>query len=118
MPIKVTGVKGLSIALKEYAEKLQKDIPERTITPIARETQSRLQQDTPVITGQLRASTTLRKDSATKQTLGQSAPYTAIVESRRGYWAGAVDTSEKWVQYYQKTVKDEWQVMIRKYAGQ
>lgn len=114
----VIGLKGLPTALQEFAKALGGEFADRTMTPIAQETKSRLEQDTPVITGRLLRSTVLRKDKPGQQTLGQFAPYSNVVNNRRGYWQGAIQISQKWPPLFAKTVAGEWGVMARRYAGQ
>jgi len=114
----IKGLKGLPTALQEFARLLGGDLAERTITPIAHETKIRLESDTPVITGRLKRSTVLRRNGPTEQTLGQFAPYANIVNNRRGYWQGAIQTAQKWPPFYARTVAAEWGVMARRHAGQ
>lgn len=114
----IKGLKGLPIALQEFARLLGGDLAERTITPIAQETKQRLESDTPVVTGRLLRSTVLRRNGPTEQTLGQFAPYANIVNNRRGFWQGAITTAQKWPPFYAHTVVAEWGIMVRRYAGQ
>ena len=114
---KVVGLKGLSNASKDFAKALTTDIGNKTITPIAQEMKARLEQDTPVVTGRLLRSTVLRKDSPTQQTVGQFAPYANVVNNRRGYWQGALGIAQKWPPFVTKTIRDEWAIMLRRYAG-
>lgn len=113
----VKGLKGLPGALSEFGNMLGAELAERTITPIAQETKQRLEQDTPVVTGRLLRSTVLRKDSPNSQTLGQFAIYANVVNNRRGYWQGAIQTAQKWPPFYARTVAAEWGVMSRRFAG-
>lgn len=114
----VRGLKGLPTALQEFASVLGGELADRTMTPIVQETRQRLESDTPVVTGRLLRSTTVRKEGPGKQTLGQFAPYANIVNNRRGYWAGAIGISQKWPPFFAKTVAAEWGVMARRYANQ
>lgn len=114
----IKGLKGLPVALQEFARLLGGDLAERTITPIAIESKLRLENDTPVRTGRLLRSTQLRRSSPTEQTLGQFAPYANVVNNRRGYWQGAIQTAQKWPQFYARTVAAEWGILARRHAGQ
>lgn len=114
---KVTGLKGLVQAMSVVSGKLSTgELVQKTITPIAIETKQRLEQDTPVVTGRLLRSTTLRRD-AMSQTLGQSAPYANIVNNRRGFWIPAIQLAQKWPPFYIKTVQDELNIIARQFAG-
>lgn len=113
----VKGLKGLPIALQAFATALGGELADRTLTPIVQEARHRLEGDTPVITGRLLRSTTIRKDGPGRQTLGQFAPYANIVNNRRGFWQGAITIAQKWPPFYAKTVAAEWGVMARRYAG-
>jgi hypothetical protein len=117
MTFTVKGIKGLAPAFNEFASKIGSDIADRTITANARESKARLEQDTPVITGRLVRSTVIRKEGPNKQVLGQFAPYSNVVNNRRGYWSGAIQIAQKWPQIYAKAVSDEWGIMGRKYGG-
>ena len=113
----IKGLKGLSTALNEFSQKIGKDIAERTMTSTMQQAKTRLNADTPVITGRLQRSTVVRKEGPGKQTLGQFAPYANIVNNRRGYWQGAVDEAQKWPNLYAQEVKKEWDSISRKHAG-
>lgn len=117
MTFKVTGIKGLSPAFKEFADAIGNRIADKTISANAQETKQRLESDTPVISGRLLRSTVLRKEGPSKQVLGQFAPYANIVNTRRGYWQPSIQIAQKWPQIYAKAVGDEWGVMSRKYGG-
>lgn len=110
------GLKGLPIALKEFAKKIPTDLTDRTMTPIMQEARQRLEGDTPVITGRLLRSTVVVKAPA-QQTLGQFAPYSNVVNNRRGYWQGAIQVLRKWPPYYARTVGLEWGILARQYGG-
>jgi len=116
--ITITGLKGLPIALQEFGAVMGAEVADRTLTPIVQETRQRLESDTPVVTGRLLRSTTVRKEGPGKQTLGQFAPYANIVNNRRGYWQGAIMTSQKWPPFYARTLALEWGIIARRYAGQ
>lgn len=114
----IKGLKGLPTALQEFAKVMGNEVADRTLTPIVQETRQRLESDTPVVTGRLLRSTTVVKRGPGNQTLGQFAPYANIVNNRRGYWQGAVFTSQKWPPFYARTLALEWGIMARRYAGQ
>lgn len=113
----IKGLKGLPPALQEFAQKLGSDLADRTITPIAQEARQRLEADTPVITGRLLRSTTIRRGRPGEQTLGQFAPYANVVNNRRGFWQGAIQIAQKWPPFYAKQVAAEWGIVSRRYAG-
>ena len=117
MTFTVKGIKGLAPAFNEFAQKIGADLADRTISANARETKQRLESDTPVITGRLLRSTVLRKEGQGKYVLGQFAPYSNIINNRRGYWEPSIQIAKKWPQIYLKAVSDEWGIMGRKYGG-
>lgn len=117
MTFTAKGLKGLDIALREFGSALTGELADRTITPIAQETKGRLEQDTPVVTGRLLRSTVLRKEGKGRQILGQFAPYSNIVNNRRGYWQGAIQVAQKWPPFFAKQVQTEWGIMSRRHAG-
>jgi hypothetical protein len=116
--ITIKGLRGIPPAMRELAQALGTDIAEKSISYSAQQTKQRLEQDTPVITGRLKRSTVLRKDSATKATLGQFAPYANIVNNRRGYWNGAIRMADLWPEYYRVLVGERIGLVARKYSGQ
>lgn len=115
--ITVKGVRGISAALNEFSRTLSTQLADRTIAPIAQETRGRLESDTPVITGRLLRSTVTRRTMPGHHVLGQFAPYSNVVNNRRGYWTGAIQIAQKWPPFYAKTVAAEWAIMSRKHAG-
>ena len=115
--ITVKGLKGISIGMREFAAVLNTGLFDRTAMPIAQESKQRLEQDTPVVTGRLLRSTTIRRGH-NEIVLGQFAPYANIVNNRRGYWAGAIQISQKWPPFFSRMVQQELGVISRKYANQ
>jgi hypothetical protein len=115
--ITIKGLKGISSGMKELGSALSTSLFERTAMPIAQESRSRLEGDTPVITGRLLRSTTIRKGS-NEITLGQFAPYANIVNNRRGFWSGAIQVAQKWPPFYARMVQQEIGVISRRYANQ
>ena len=115
--ITIKGLKGISLGMRELGSSLSTSLFERTALPIAQEARSRLEGDTPVVTGRLLRSTTIRKSTNQIQ-LGQFAPYANIVNNRRGFWNGAIQVAQKWPPFYARMVQQEIGVVARKYANQ
>lgn len=115
--ITIKGIKGISIGMKELGAAFSGNVAEQTISYYAGQAKQRLEQDTPVVTGRLKRSTTIRKESASKTVLGQFAPYANVVNNRRGYWAGAISVAQQWPAYYARQLSSAAGIISRKYAG-
>jgi hypothetical protein len=103
--------------MQELGQAVSTSIAEKSIKYSGQQTKQRLEQDTPVITGRLKRSTVFRMDSATHGVVGQFAPYANLVNNRRDYWRGAIQTADLWPEYYRVLVGAEIGIVTRKYAG-
>jgi hypothetical protein len=116
--ITVKGLKGLSAAMNEFSQALGNQVAERSINSVAAFARQDLEVDTPVRAGRLLHSTTVQKQGPTRQTLGQSAPYAAIVNERRQHWKNAIATAQEFHQLYIQEAEKEWKAIVQKHAGQ
>ena len=115
--ITIKGLKGLSIGMGELGKALTTSLFDRTTQPIVQEARQRLESDTPVVTGRLLRSTTVRKGT-NEITLGQFAPYANVVNNRRGFWQGAIQIAQKWPPFYSRMAGAEVGIIARRYANQ